>query len=570
MRHYVLICCKRFLDGHLKYITLLLVCWMVLLLSACQPSSPVTAKSAAEIQSTPAASVEPANTTTPVPSPSVTLSPPAATPSGSPARGGNVVLGLPGQPMTLNPIINYHPTLRLITPLLYESLLKIDPVTAELMPGLAKEWHYSPDGKQVTFSLPPSLRWGDGTPLTAVDIAAGLQATQHPDLLKFSQIVAEDDQTLTFSFLDIDCAAITSLATLPLVPADQIEADQPVGSGPFIIAAQSETPPALELVRNPHYHGQSPWLDGITIRFVTENELPIIMSEGAGQFHIIGPLADNMNAPSGFEKVSYPLAEMLYVAINDAPLNDEPLPPPFRRALLMALNREEIVAELLGGEGTLLAGSLLPGHWAAPDGDVLPLPAYTPEEARSLLAQIGLRDSDWDGWLEREGKPLQLSIRLNGHSNLHQRLGWLVSSYYRDLGLFARAESVPPDSVIDDLFTHDFTLAIFRWPILPDPDQRPYWHSKENEEGIGFNFTSYSNPQVDQLLEQAAAVPGCQMAARAELYAQLQQILAAERPVDYVLAPHQHLMVANQLVGVKSGAFAPFTWNATEWYLSGE
>ena len=173
-------------------------------------------------------------------------------------------------------------------------------------------------------------------------------------------------------------------------------------------------------------------------------------------------------------------------------------------------------------------------------------------------------------WLEQAGQRQELELRLNGQNELYENLGWLISSYYRDLGLFARAESVPVDSVIDDLFTHDFNLAIFSWPILPDPDQRLYWHSTENTEGIGLNFTSYNNPEVDKLLDEAVAVPGCEVEERADLYADIQRILAKERPVDFLLAPNRHILVADRLQGVAPGPFAPFTWNVTGWQVREE
>ena len=162
---------------------------------------------------------------------------------------------------------------------------------------------------------------------------------------------------------------------------------------------------------------------------------------------------------------------------------------------------------------------------------------------------------------------MELDIRLNGKNPLHQRLGWLISSYYRDLGLFARAESVPPDSVVDDLFTHDFQLAIFNWPILPEPDQRMYFHSEENEPGYGLNVTSYSNKKVDGLLEEGVSVVGCQPEDRTEIYTELQGILSRERPLDFLMIPNRHLLVGNRLVGVQPGPFAPFTHNVTEWRI---
>jgi peptide/nickel transport system substrate-binding protein len=187
-----------------------------------------------------------------------------------------------------------------------------------------------------------------------------------------------------------------------------------------------------------------------------------------------------------------------------------------------------------------------------------------------LLAEAGLKDEDGDGWLDRADKRLELGLRLNGENSLHQDLGWLVSSYYRDLGLFARAESVAFDNLVDDLFTHDFELALFSWPLLPDPDQHLYWRSTENEEGVGLNFTSYDNPRLDKLLDQAVAVPGCDTPTRAKIYGDIQEILAQERPLDFLLTPNYHLLVTQRLQGVNPGPFAPLAWNVTNWYLKEE
>jgi peptide/nickel transport system substrate-binding protein len=215
-----------------------------------------------------------------------------------------------------------------------------------------------------------------------------------------------------------------------------------------------------------------------------------------------------------------------------------------------------------------MAVSLLPTHWAA-DSTLSP-PDYDPVTARALLIQAGLRDSNGDGWLDQNGERVELSIRLNGKNLLHQNLGWLASSYYRDLGLFSRSESVPFDSVVDDLFTHDFTLAVFSWPLLADPDQRLFWHSTENTKGAGLNFTSYHNPQVDELLDKGVAFSGCQPEARRGIYAEEQEILARERPVDFLLAPNRHILVAHRLHGLQPGSFVGFTWNAAEWYVAQE
>jgi peptide/nickel transport system substrate-binding protein len=550
--------------------------FIVLILTACQTVSPTPTPAPPDEASPPARRDPSRPEASPVPSADLSPASPATSPtifpsptSLAPIEGGTAILGLVGQPESLNPVTENNSALRELSPLLFDTLLRVDPQTAQLQPGLAQDWEYTNDGRQVIFHLPPNLTWSNSASLTAADVADSLEATQHPALLAFSDIGARDDETLVLTFLDIDCAAVTTLAQLPLLPATEITATTPTGSGPFIVSEWSANKRTLNLVPNPVYHGSTSYLEGLTIRFLQEDDIPIALSEG--QFDAIGPIQSlsRFKVPvSHFTDLVYPAPQVVYLAINFDPANGDPLSDEIRQALLLALDREAILAEALAGDGQLMAGSLLPDHWAA--DKALPLPGYDPAAARTLLTKAGLRDSDGDGWLDQYGERLELSIRLNGKNTLHQDLGWLISSYYRDLGLFARAESVPFDSVVDDLFTHDFTLAMFSWPILPNPDQRLYWHSTENTEGLGLNFTSYSNPELDALLDEAIAVPGCQPQDCAEIYTKAQRILAEDRPVDFLLAPDRHLLVAHRLHGLQPGPFMPFTWNVHKWYFETE
>jgi peptide/nickel transport system substrate-binding protein len=478
-------------------------------------------------------------------------------------------LGLVGQPQTLNPILENNPALREIRPLLFETLLRVDPTTAELKPGLAQAWEFSEDGQQVIFHLPANLKWSDGRALTGAGIAASLEATKNPALQAFSDIQAIDDETLRLTFAAINCSAVTTLAQLPLIPSEQITATVPVGSGPFMVADWPENKRSLQLRRNPNYQSLLPTIDTLTIRLLRESDIQIALSEG--QFDAIGSLQAPLGPyqlPPGLADLSYSGGQMVYLAINFAPKNGEPLDPKLREALLLALDRETILSQTLDGDGQLLTGPLPLNHWATVP--TLPSPEYNPETARKLLIEAGLQDQDGDGWLEQDGQRLDLAIRVNGRNPLQQNLGWLLSSYYRSMGLFTRAEGVGFDSVVDDLFTHDFNLAIFSWPLRPDPDQRLYWHSAENVEGFGLNFTSYNNPRLDRLLDQANAVPGCETQERAKIYAEIQEILSQDRPVDFLVVPNNHLFLADRLRGLSPGPFAPFTWNAAEWFMQKE
>ncbi|HMQ54795.1 MAG TPA: ABC transporter substrate-binding protein [Anaerolineae bacterium] len=494
---------------------------------------------------------------------------PTATPRPTPEAGGVATLGLIGQPESLNPLLDDSSAMRELTPLLFDTLLRVDPQTAELQPGLAESWDFSMSGRHLSLHLPAGLRWSNGTPLTAESLKQSLEATRHPALLAFSQITVPDDHTLKLTFTRVDCSAVTALAQVPLIPASQDLDEQPLGSGPFRAVNRYTQAGELTLTRNPYYHGAPAYLDELHLRFFPDSAAAeIALNEG--QFDAVGPFDPFVSnpAPNELLLLAYPEARVYFMALNFAPRNETPLSLPVRRALTLALDREAILTEALGDDGQLTAGSLLPEHWANPAD--LAIPAYDPEQARRLLAQAGLRDSDLDGWLDRDGQRLELQLRLNGENSLHQNLGWLISSYYRDLGLYVRTSSGAAESVIDDLFTHDFELALFSWPILPDPDQRLFWHSTENREGEGLNFVSYRNPELDRLLDRGANLPGCRGEQRAELYTQVQQALNRDRPVDFLLIPNRHLFVAQRLMGLEPGPFAPLTWNASQWHVQRE
>ena len=549
-----------------------LILWLLIVtLVACQndtpppnvsPSAPPPAPQEAEVEPGPA-----------------TALPPTAVPQvqfDASATDSTAIIGLIDPPETLNPFVETRPALREMSPLLFETLLQANPETATLQPGLARAWEFSDDGGQVQFHLPANLKWSDGSPMTAATIIESLQASQHPALAAFSSLSAPDATTLSLTAATINCSAVTALAQLPLIPSRDITATIPTGSGPFVVANQPENKRSLDLVRNINYHGVEPGLEQIIIRFLREDEVSIALSEG--QFDLVGPLpspltsertaGNNLQIPARFSDIAYPAGQMVYLALNFDPKNGEPLPAKARQALMLAFDRETLLAETLDNQGQLLAGSLLPGHWAAANN--LTLPAYNPNSARQLLNEAGLRDSDGDGWLEQNGERLELSMRLDGRNPLHQNLGWLISSYLREVGVFTRAEGAGFDSVVNDLFTHDFHLAIFSWPILADPDQQQFWRSTENKEGFGLNFTSYANSQLDRQLDQANSLPGCDPIERAKIYADIQQILSRDRPVDFLLAPNDHILVAGRLQGIQPGPFAPLTWNIADWHLQKE
>jgi len=516
--------------------------------------------------------------------PSATREPNQAIPSfSSPTRGGEVVVGGLDRPDTLNPILAESEAGRALVPLVFDSLFGYEPHSGKVIPRLAEEWLIAPDGRTITFTLRTDANWHDGRPMVADDVVfsietardPGIDSLYGPKLEHVTEVKAPDDKTVVVSLDTSFCPSLAALGELPILPQHVLAgsdsdsasfASVPLGSGPFVFA--DWTPEGeVRLARNDDYWGDVPYLDALSyLPFETADELGRALESEQIDVALMPPgyLPDITDPSHTFSTYRYAAPEFLFVAFN----NDHPIlgDPQVRQALSMAVDRTQLLDQALNGAGDLVAGSLPATHWAA-DPTLNP-PPYDPEGARQLLAEAGWSDSDGDGWLDRDGERLRLPVRTNGGNRLREDVATLMAGYYRAIGVDATVELVLWGAVVDDLFTHDFDAIVLSWPLRAEPDQSSWWLSTENEIGSGYNFGSFADETVDRLLGEAMAMPGCDPGDRAELYQQVQRVLARERPYDFLIIPHATLLARSDLDGIQAGPFAGPLESAAAWYLA--
>ena len=562
----------------MRFFPILLIPLLIslLLVNACagSPTSPTPTPELDRQMETPTA---PAATDTP--QPTATLSPPAKG-GKPPGKGGRVVIGGLGRPDTLNPLLAESETSHALVPLLFDSLLATDPNSGQLTPRLAATWTVADDSQTITFTLRPDARWHDGRPVVAGDVVFTIESARDPALDSLygprlshvAQVRAPDDRTIVVSLDSPHCPSLAALGELPILPqhlptevtgtAQSAPHLKPVGSGPFVFVEQTAEG-EVRLAGNANYWDGPPYLDAWSYRpFETAADLQNALE--AGQIDVAWLPPGRLPGLTAHHVYRYPAPEFVFVAFN----NDHPIlgDPQVRLALSMAVDREEILGRTLDGAGTLIAGSLPATHWAA--DPMLQPPAYDPDRARQLLAAAGWTDSDGDGWLDRNGERLRLPVRTNGGNRLREDVATLVAGYYRALGIDASVEFVGWPVLLDDFFTHDFDAVVFSWPLQAEPDQSRWWLSTENEVGVGDNFVSFADKQVDRMLDEALAVPGCDAGRRAEIYRRIQRALVRERPYDFLFAPDAALVTREGVSGLQPGPFASPFWNVAEWTVS--
>src|SRR2546427_3819858 len=307
----------------------------------------------------------------------------AACGSGAAHRGRMVVYASGADLQSVNPLLTVHPFAKQVERyVLLTTLVRYDSALVP-RPYLARAWTWSEDRKSLTFRLQPGVRWGDGLPTTARDVAWTLSAardaaTGYPRLNDFADVAFvndPNDSTVVIRFAHSQDAipdVLTDLAILPAHVLDSIPRaelrraawnQQPVGNGPFrfvahepnrrwIFAADSAFPAAL---------GGPPALARLIIVVVDEPTAKLAaLTAGEIDFAGIQP------AHAAFVRQDTALAVLDYPAIYPYGIVFNMRRPPFddaklRLAPALALDRREIVGGYLYGFGSVADGPLPPG-----------------------------------------------------------------------------------------------------------------------------------------------------------------------------------------------------------------
>lgn len=464
-------------------------------------------------------------------------------------------------------------------PLVWEGLLKVEPASGALIPGLAGTWEVSAAGMTLRFTLRPDMRWHDGTPLRAEDVVATLRYFASPasrslwraDLLDVREVRQIAPLVIEVRLTQLDCSALYRIGQIPILPASAITAreagetpaDIP-GTGPMVLfEAREDGAVVLRPFRG--YYGEPVVIHEFGYHpFASPQALQEAWNAGMLDAARL-PAGSFARLPDGvsWQALDFPGDDyvLVYYNLMRRPLKDVNV----RKALAMALDRASIARQASPMGATVLDGTLLPAHWAMQAAGVS-LPAFDPHQAGNLLTAAGWTDADGDGLRSHNEQPLVLNVVTNGENPLRMATAALVAQSYRQVGIESEVHYVEWGVFLDQLFRHDFDVAVLSWPFPLDPDQRVFWLSTETRAGSGFNFAGWENMQSDELLHQAVGVTACDPQARARIYGEWMRLLLGELPVVPLFVPHEQLWLRPHIGGAHPSPFAGPLWDAPWWH----
>lgn len=487
------------------------------------------------------------------------------TPTRPRSPGGAIVIagvGAPSREITLLP--------EFVSRGLYDSLLRVNPQTGDLTPGLAQRWLVSEDSKTFVFMLRNDVKWHDGTALTAEDVVFTLQALSNPDIRvnpaadfgPLDQVTATDTLSVSITFREAYCAALTYIGTIPILPRHKLE-DKPligvtnedlIGTGPLILENWDED--ELTFSRNPNYWGGAPQIVDWTFRaYPTERAAMDAVRQGSADLVVSDADLENSVTVPFVENEFYALA----LNVKRPPFDDVNV----RKAIAFALDRSRFTQQFNGAQ--LLETGLLPTFWALPPN--IAQPKFDIARARLLLTQAGFTDTDRDGFLERQGKPLEVTLWAQVEEPRSETAAQMVRQQLAQVGVRAVLKFTDRTLFLTRIFLQEYDLGLVHFNIPLDPDQQYFWTSSEDDPGFGLNITGYSNDRIDQALAAGNQTARCEPLARKNAYAPVLQQIAQDTPMVFLFAPPR---VMNHSPRVEPGAPSPFAgafWDLNIWQV---
>jgi peptide/nickel transport system substrate-binding protein/oligopeptide transport system substrate-binding protein len=456
----------------------------------------------------------------------------------------------------------------------FDSLVAFDPITSEIMPAAADSWEPNEDATVWTFNLNPDATFHNGDPVTAADFKyaweriakpeneseiyyhlapiKGFTAVHEEGADDMEGVVVVDDYTLEVTLEDsfADFEFVVGHPALAPVPQGAVEngveydgetvdfSEMPIGNGPFMMSEPWARDQYIKVEKNEDYYGDEPYIDGVEFVILADQDTAFLEFQAGnldfthiptGQIESsieqYGESADGYTVAPGEQVLLGAETAIYYLLMNN---NDEILSDPeVRKALSLAINREQIVEKVYEGTRVSATGMAPPGVFGFQE-DAWAYSKYDPEAAKQQLADAGYPDG--------EGLPV-MTLEYNTGSG-HEDVLALVKEDLAAIGVESELEGTEWAQYLDKLLEGTYQIGRLGWIAdYPIMDNFLYPQFKSDS---GDNFAFYKNEEIDAMLDEARA--NTDGDARVAAYQEIEQMIGDEAPVmPIVFYRHNHI-----------------------------
>lgn len=493
----------------------------------------------------------------------VAIAAPCALPRIAAAQsGGELRFVLHSEPKTFNPVLMEDDSSESIRYMTGGVLIRVNRLTQQATPELAKSWKVSKDGRSISFELRSGLRFSDGTPFSADDVAFTMKQLMDPALHSPTGDMFRSEK----GEVQVNVSSPTRLTiTFPAPIADMVKAFDQVAImsskspqkemavlGPFFVA-ENQPGSYLILKRNPYYWKHD--AQGRQLPYVDSVRLDIIQSQDTEILRLLRGEIDFINSlsPDYYDKIAAENPALVHDAgvsldsefmwFNQVP--SAPIPDykkawfrstNFRRAISEAINRQDMARIVFKGHAQPAVGVVSPANkfWFNSQLHAHP---FDQKSALARLAQDGFTLKD-GALLDRDGHTVEFSIVTNTNKN-RERMATLIQQDLAGIGIKLNVVTLDFPSLIDRMTnTYNYEaclLGLVNDDLDPNSEMNVWLSSSENHQWNPKQKTPATpwEAQIDNLMREQSST--LDQNKRKKYYDQVQQIVWEQEPFIYLI-----------------------------------
>lgn len=467
-------------------------------------------------------------------------------------KSDTLMFNLKIEPITLNPIlITTIDSLR-VAYLIFESLVDVDQ-NLQFVPRLASSWEVSEKNKTLTFHLRKGVTWHDGQSVSANDVIFTYRKATDESISGYrfrglfedvSNIEALDDLTVIVTYKKPFASALQSWTDLAIIPEhiygqDDFMTlnnnDNPVGSGPYSFEEWNKGKTIKLKAFNDYWYG-CPTIPNILFRTIPSDNIAF-KSLLQGDIHglevnstIWLKFIKSPELRQKFNNYKLPTLNFWVIAWNADGSNGFFNDTSMRQVMTLSIDRQNIIKKLMNELADVCTGPFSPYSWGY-DHTIKPWP-FDLKQAASMLDQAEWKDTDRDGIRDKNGNPLKFSLIIRNNNRQIEQIASMIQYNFEMIGIVMDIQRLENASYIDRLMKKDYHACLMALDLPADPDIYPLLHSSQIKDG--FNITSYSNEEVDQLLLEARGT--YDQKERAKLYHKIHRLVHEDQPYTFLFS----------------------------------
>ena len=450
--------------------------------------------------------------------------------------------------------------------IMYDSLDSTSAKDFSPVAALASEQKVSGDGKTWTYTIRSDVKWSDGVPLTAKDVAYTfnriLKGTYEQTnwggyITNVTSVEAPNDTTVVMK-TKVPSPGMTHIP-IPILPEHiwskvsekEVKTykneNDVVGSGPFVLT-ERKVGQFIRFTANKQYWGGPPKIDELVFRvYRNADSLAQALKKGEVDFadNLDASVWDSLKNTPGITAYSGKYGGFDELAFNTGAALDDGTPigdghPALkdkivRQAINEAIDRNTVVKRVLNGTGSV-GTTIIPPIYADQHLDPPNAATFDPAKAESMLDAAGYKKgADGIRTMPDGTRPLKFRLVARQESSASQQSVRLIQAWLADIGIATDVKVVAEDNLSELIGQGKFDLFEWGWVVEPDPDyqlstftcsNRSYKDKGQVYANLSDSF--YCNPAYDALYEKQSGQ--IDPAARDTTVKAMQQMLYDDMP----------------------------------------